>query len=250
MLEGQTAIVTGGSRGIGRAISTELAKKGANVIIAYASREEAAMETLELCKQVAVSADQQFITVKCNVAQSSDIDRLFDETMEKFGRIDVLVNNAGVTRDNILLRMSEEEFDTVIETNLRGTYLCMKKVSRQMLRQKYGRIINISSIVGLRGNPGQVNYSASKAGVIGMTKSLAKEMASKNITVNAVAPGMIDTEMADAMNETAKETMKKTIPAGRMGNPKDVANAVVFFAEPESDYITGQVICVDGGMAV
>lgn len=245
-LEKQIAIVTGGSRGIGKAISLALAKDGATVIIGYASNEDAAKETQKECEAIGVTC----CIKKADVAKTEEVDSLIDETIAEFGRVDILVNNAGITRDNILLRMSVEEFDQVIDTNLKGSFYCMKKVSRQMLRQKYGRIINMSSVVGLRGNPGQINYAASKAGVIGMTKALAKEMAVKNVTVNAIAPGMIDTEMAGAMTDQAKETMMKMIPVGRIGQPEDVANAVRFFAQPEAGYVTGQVLCVDGGMAV
>lgn len=248
MLKGQTALITGAGSGIGRACAVMLAKNGANVVIVYGSNEAAAKETEKLCKQE--NGAVETLCMKADVANPEEVDQAFDTAKKTFGRIDVLVNNAGITRDNLLLRMTQEEFDDVIETNLKGTFCCMKKAARIMLRQKYGRIINISSIVGLRGNPGQINYSASKAGVVGMTKSLAKEMGAKQITVNAVAPGMIKTKMSDSMNEDVHEAMLATVPLGRIGEPEDVANAVLFFANPASSYVTGQVLCVDGGMAV
>jgi 3-oxoacyl-[acyl-carrier protein] reductase len=245
-LQGQTAIVTGGSRGIGKAICEQLAQMGANVVINYASNEKAAQETAEVCRTFGVEA----VIVQADVAKEEDCERLIEEALAINGRIDILVNNAGITRDNIILRMKTEEFDEVIETNVRGTYLCIRKAARTMLKQKYGRIINISSVVGVRGNVGQVNYSASKAAIIGMTKSLAKELAAKKITVNAVAPGMIETEMSAAMTDAAKSAFLETIPQKRMGTAKEVADAVAFFAREEAAYVTGQVLCVDGGMAV
>lgn len=245
-MKNQVAIVTGGSRGIGRAICLRLASQGADLVLNYTSNETAAKETAELCE----AYGSRVITVQADVSNSEDVDRLFEAAVSINGRVDILVNNAGITKDNLMLRMSIQEFEQVVETNLTGTFLCMKKAARLMLRQKYGRIINLSSVVGIRGNAGQVNYSASKAGVIGMTKSLAKEMASRNVTVNAVAPGMIQTGMSGKMTEDAKKSMLATIPCGRIGTGEDVANAVAFFAKKESGYITGQVLCIDGGMAV
>lgn len=246
LLKGQTAIVTGGGRGIGRAIALKLASLGADIVINYTSNDSAAKETAKECEKFAVKT----LLVQANVSIEEDCEKLIGEALKLNGRIDILVNNAGITRDNIMLSMKTEEFDDVINTNLRGTYLCMKKALKAMLKQKYGRIISLSSVVGLRGNVGQANYSASKAGIIGLTKSLAKEMAARNITVNAVAPGFIGTDMTDAMTDAAKEKMIAEIPCKRIGEPEDVANAVSFFASPDASYITGQVLCVDGGMAV
>ena len=246
LLKGQTAIVTGGGRGIGRAIALKLASLGADIVINYTSNDSAAKETAKECEKFAVKT----LLVQANVSIEEDCEKLISKALELNGRIDILVNNAGITRDNIMLSMKTEEFDDVINTNLRGTYLCMKKALKAMLKQKYGRIISLSSVVGVRGNVGQANYSASKAGIIGLTKSLAKEMAARNITVNAVAPGFIGTDMTDAMTDAAKEKMIAEIPCKRIGEPEDVANAVSFFASPDASYITGQVLCVDGGMAV
>lgn len=242
----QVAVVTGGSRGIGRATCIQLAKAGAHVVINYAGNEGAAKETQKQCEQYGVQA----VLVQGNVALEADVDRLFEEALKINGRIDILVNNAGIKKDNILLRMKTEEFDDVINVNLKGAFLCMKKASRIMLKQRYGRIINLSSVVGLRGNIGQLNYAASKAGVIGMTKSLAKELAARNVTVNVIAPGMIATEMTEEIADAAKEAILSTIPMGKPGEAEDVANAIVFFASKEAAYLTGQVLCVDGGMAV
>ena len=243
---GKTAVVTGGSRGIGRAVCLELAKGGANVVLCYAGNEAAANETVSACEALGAKA----LAVKCDVADSAQVKALMDEAVKAFGRIDILVNNAGITRDGLLMMMKEDDFDAVISANLRGTFLCMKAVSRLMMKQRYGRIVNLSSVVGLRGNAGQVNYAASKAGVIGMTKSLAKELASRGVTVNAVAPGFIATDMTAALPEAVRTEMCKTIPEGHAGQPEDVANAVAFFAAEQSSYLTGQVLCVDGGMAM
>ena len=242
------AVVTGGSRGIGRAICVKLASMGMNVCINFAGSRAAAEETLELCR--AANPAGSMLLVQADVSTESGAAELIDKVMEAFGRIDVLVNNAGITRDKLVLRMTADDFDSVIATNLRGTFLCSRYASKPMLKQKYGRIINISSIVGLRGNAGQANYAASKAGVIGLTKSFAKELASRGITANAVAPGFIDTDMTAVLSENAKTAMLASIPAGRAGRPEDVAGAVGFLAAEGSSYITGQVICVDGGMAV
>lgn len=242
----KTAVVTGGSRGLGRAICLELARGGANVMLCYAGNEAAANETVAACESLGAKA----AAVRCDVSKEDEVKALMDAALKTFGRIEILVNNAGITRDGLLMMMKPEDFDAVIAANLRGAFLCMKAVARQMVKQRYGRIVNLSSVVGLRGNAGQVNYAASKAGVIGMTKSLAKELAGRNITVNAVAPGFIDTDMTAVLSEQAKEAMLSTIPMAKLGQPEDVAHAVAFFASDEAAYITGQVLCVDGGMAV
>ena len=243
---GKTAVVTGGSRGIGRAVCLELAKGGANVVLCYAGNEAAANDTAAACEALGVKA----LAVCCNVAEAGEVKALMDAAVQAFGRIDILVNNAGITRDGLLMMMKDEDFDAVINANLKGTFLCMKAVSRLMMRQRYGRIVNLSSVVGLRGNAGQVNYAASKAGVVGMTKSLAKELASRGVTVNAVAPGFIETDMTAAMTDAAKAATLASIPMQKLGAPEDVARAVAFLASDEAAYITGQVLAVDGGMAM
>ena len=243
---GKTAVVTGGSRGLGRAVCLELAAGGANVVLCYAGNESAADETAAACVVLGAKA----LAVRCNVADSGEVKALMDAAVQTFGRIDILVNNAGITRDGLLMMMKEDDFDAVIDTNLKGTFLCMKAVSRLMMKQRYGRIVNLSSVVGLRGNAGQVNYAASKAGVIGMTKSLAKELASRGVTVNAVAPGFMETDMTAAMPEAAKAATLAAIPIGRMGAAEDVARTVAFLASEEAGYITGQVVAVDGGMSM
>ena len=243
---GKTAVVTGGSRGLGRAVCLELAAGGANVVLCYAGNESAADETAAACVVLGAKA----LAVRCNVADSGEVKALMDAAVQTFGRIDILVNNAGITRDGLLMMMKEDDFDAVIDTNLKGTFLCMKAVSRLMMKQRYGRIVNLSSVVGLRGNAGQVNYAASKAGVIGMTKSLAKELASRGVTVNAVAPGFMETDMTAAMPEAAKAATLAAIPMGRMGAAEDVARTVAFLASEEAGYITGQVVAVDGGMSM
>lgn len=243
---GKTAVVTGGSRGLGRAVCLELAAGGANVVLCYAGNEAAANETVAACEALGARA----VAVRCDVADSAQVKTLMDTALQTFGRIDILVNNAGITRDGLLMMMKEDDFDTVIDTNLKGAFLCMKAVARQMMKQRYGRIVNLSSVVGLRGNAGQVNYAASKAGIIGMTKSLAKELASRGVTVNAVAPGFMETDMTAAMPEAAKTATLAAIPMGRMGAVEDVAKTVAFLASEEAGYITGQVIAVDGGMSM
>ena len=243
---GKTAVVTGGSRGLGRAVCLELAKGGANVVLCYAGNEAAAKETTAACEALGAKA----LAVQCDVAKADEVKALMDAAVKEFGRIDILVNNAGITRDGLLMMMKEENFDAVIAANLKGTFLCMKAVSRIMMKQRYGRIVNLSSVVGLRGNAGQVNYAASKAGVVGMTKSLAKELASRGVTVNAVAPGFIATDMTAAMTDAAKEATLASIPLQRLGAPEDVAHAVAFLASDEAAYVTGQVLAVDGGMAM
>ena len=242
----KTAVVTGGSRGLGRAICLELARGGANVMLCYAGNEAAANETVAACESLGAKA----VAVRCDVSKEDEVKALMDAALKTFGRIDILVNNAGITRDGLLMMMKPEDFDAVIAANLRGAFLCMKAVARQMVKQRYGRIVNLSSVVGLRGNAGQVNYAASKAGVIGMTKSLAKELASRGVTVNAVAPGFMETDMTAAMPEAAKTATLTAIPMGRMGAAEDVAKAVAFLASEEAGYITGQVLAVDGGMAM
>jgi len=244
--EGKTALVTGGSRGLGRAVCLELAKGGANVIFCYAGNDAAAQKTV----QAAEAAGAKTLALRCDVTDAAQVQALVNTAVERFGRVDILVNNAGITRDNLLMRMSEADFDAVIAANLKGAFLCMKAVSRPMLKQRYGRIVNLSSVVGLRGNAGQVNYAASKAGVIGMTKSLAKELASRRITVNAVAPGFMETDMTAALPDAARAAALGSIPMARLGAPEDVARAVAFLASDSAAYITGQVLAVDGGMAM
>lgn len=245
-LQGKCALVTGGSRGIGRAVCLELARQGARVAVNYAGNAAAAEETVKACQDLGAEA----FAIQADVADAAACDAMVKEVLSRFGRVDILVNNAGVTRDGLMLTMKESDWDTVLDTNLKGAFHCCKAAYRPMMRQRCGRIINMSSIVGLRGNAGQANYSASKAGLIGLTKSLAKELAARKVTVNAVAPGFIDTEMTAVLPEQAKEAMLKTIPMARLGQPEDVARAVAFFASDEAAYITGQVLCVDGGMAV
>ena len=245
-LKGNVALVTGGSRGIGRAICVELARQGAAVAVNYAGNSAAAEETVQLCRALGVEAE----TFRADVADPAACDALTAAVKERFGRLDILVNNAGIARDGLLMTAKEEDFSQTLDTNLKGAYFCTKAAAKVMLRQKYGRIVCLSSIVGLRGNPGQTAYAASKAGVIGLVKAAAKELAGRDITVNAVAPGFIETDMTAVLPEKAKAAMLGTIPKGRPGSPEEVARAVAFFAGPECAYITGQVLCVDGGMAV
>ncbi len=246
MLSGKVAVVTGGSRGIGRAVCEKLAKLGADIAFSYAGNQTAAEEAAEACRNHGV----RVLAIQADVGKSEAVTAFFDAVLKEFGHIDVLVNNAGITRDNLALRMKEEEFDQVIETNLKGTFLCSKAVMRPMMKQRAGRIINLASVVALRGNAGQANYCASKAGVIGMTKSMARELAGRGITVNAVAPGFIETDMTAKLPEDVKTSMAAGIPLARLGRPEDVAAAVAFFAGDEAAYVTGQVLAVDGGMAM
>ncbi len=245
-LKDKVAIVTGASRGIGRAIALALGGVGAKVVINYSGSYEAAQETLDLVKACGAEA----MLVKANVANNEDVSELVKQTVDAFGRIDILVNNAGITRDGLLMRMKEEDWDDVLTTNLKGAFLTTKAASRIMMKQKSGTIINISSVVGQMGNAGQANYSASKAGLIGFTKSCAKEFASRGITVNAVAPGFIDTDMTAVLPDSVRTAMEGQIPLGRMARPEEVANVVAFLATDLASYITGQVINVDGGMVM
>lgn len=246
MLKNKVALVTGASRGIGRAIALKLAEKGAKVAVNYAGREDAASETVNMIKQSGGDA----FAIKANVANGEEVQQMVKQVIEMFGALDILVNNAGITRDNLIMRMKEADWDDVISTNLKGVFNCTKAVTRQMMKQRKGRIINISSIVGVSGNPGQANYVAAKAGVIGLTKSAAKELASRSITVNAIAPGFIETEMTDELADSLKEEMLKQIPLAEFGQPEDIANVVAFLASDESKYMTGQTIHVDGGMVM
>lgn len=246
MSDRKVAIITGASRGIGRAAAIRLARMGMDIVFTYNSGVSAAEDTKALC----VAEGAKVLAVQADVSKSENCDQLIEQAMEFGGRIDVLVNNAGITRDALAIRMTDEQFDQVIDTNLKGAFYMMRAVSKQMMKQRSGRIINISSVVGVMGNAGQMNYAASKAGVIGMTKTLARELASRKVTVNAIAPGMIETDMTGAMTDKAKEAMKATIPLGEMGKPEDIAGAIEFLASEASRYITGQVLCVDGGMAI
>ena len=245
-MEGNVALVTGGSRGIGRAICLELARQGAAVAVNYAGSREAAAETAELCRQLGAEAE----VFQADVASPDACEALAAAVKERFGRLDSLANNAGISRDGLLMTAKTEDFEKTLDTNLKGAYFCTKAAAKMMLRQKYGRIVCLSSVVGLRGNPGQTAYAASKAGLLGLVKAAAKELAGRDITVNAVAPGFIETDMTAVLPEKVRESMLGTIPKGRPGFPEEVARAVAFFAGPECGYITGQVLCVDGGMAV
>lgn len=242
----RTAVITGAGRGIGKATAIAFAAKGYDVVINYAGNETAAAQTAKECETQGVRT----LVIKADVSKKEEVEQLFAQTIEQFGRVDVLVNNAGITRDNLLMRMPEEDFDAVIATNLKGAYLCMQSAFRYMMKQRYGRIVNISSVVGVHGNAGQVNYSASKAGLIGMTKSAAKEFASRKITVNAVAPGFIETDMSAVLADKVKDGIMSGIPLGCFGKAEDVAGAVVYLASEEAYYITGQVLGVDGGMGM
>jgi 3-oxoacyl-[acyl-carrier protein] reductase len=241
--KGQVALVTGGARGIGKTIAEDLAKKGVNLAIADVSVESASETAKELAARGVKTQ-----SLRLDVSMSDQVVKAFEDIVREFGRIDIVVNNAGITRDGLVLRMKEEDWDAVININLKGVFLCSKEAVKVMVKQKYGRIINIASVVAFMGNPGQANYSASKAGIVGLTKTVAREYASRGITVNAVAPGFIATAMTDALAENVKQEMLKSIPVGKFGSVQDVAHAVSFLASPESGYITGQVIHVNGGM--
>lgn len=242
----KTAVVTGASRGIGRAIALKLAQDGANVVVNYSGSRAKAEEVVAEIKALG----QQAIAVQANVADADEVKALMGAAMDAFGSIDILVNNAGITRDNLLMRMKEDEWDSVMATNLKGVFLCTKAVARQMMKQRAGRIINVASIVGVAGNAGQANYVAAKAGVIGLTKTTAKELAARNILVNAVAPGFIATDMTEELPQDVKDAMLTQIPLAKLGQPEDVANVVAFLASEGANYMTGQTLHIDGGMVM
>lgn len=244
--ENKIVLVTGAGRGIGASIARRFASEGAEVIVNYSGNDEAAQKTVD---EITATGGQSQ-KYKCSVNDSESVKVMIDELIKEFGRIDILVNNAGITKDGLMLRMTDEDFDRVIDVNLKGTFNCTKYVSKYMLKQKSGKIINISSVVGLSGNAGQVNYSASKAGIIGITKSAAKELSSRGITVNAVAPGYVDTDMTKVLSDNIRNEILKNIPLQRMGNVEDISNCVAFLASEDASYITGQVISVDGGMHI
>jgi len=243
-LEGKTALVTGASRGIGRAIAIALAEAGADVAVNYAGSEQAAEEVVRHIESLGRSA----IKVQADVSSSSQVEQMVGQVLERFGKLDILVNNAGITRDNLIMRMKEEEFDQVINTNLKGVFNCIKAVTRPMMKQRSGKIINISSVVGALGNAGQANYAAAKAGVIGLTKAAARELASRGITVNAVAPGFIVTDMTDKLPEETRRQLLAQIPLARFGQTEEIARVVCFLASDGAAYMTGQTLFVDGGM--
>jgi 3-oxoacyl-[acyl-carrier protein] reductase len=244
--EGRVAVVTGGGRGIGRAIAARLAEEGANVAISYRSNDAAAEETAQKVRDAGAKCE----IFKGDVASPEDVQALFAGVSDAFGRVDILVNNAGITRDNLMMRMKEDEFDEVLRTNLKGTYVCTRAALRPMVRARWGRIVNVGSVVGLVGNAGQANYAASKAGIIGFTKSVAREVAQRGITVNAVAPGYVETELTGGLPEGVKEQILAQVPSGRFGEPKEVAEVVAFLSGEGAGYITGQTIAVDGGMTM
>jgi 3-oxoacyl-[acyl-carrier protein] reductase len=244
--EGKVAIITGAGRGIGKAIAERLASEGADVVICDVDKEAAERTAEEIRSKYSVKA----IAISADVANEGDVNSMVEETIKNFGRVDFLINNAGITKDSLLLRMSEEEWDKVIAVDLKSVFLCTRAVIRHMMRQRFGRIVNISSVIGLRGNVGQANYASAKAGIIGFTKSAARELAGRNITVNAVAPGYIQTEMTERLPQEVKEEMLKQVPLGRPGQPEDVAGVVAFLCSEDASYITGEIIRVDGGMAM
>lgn len=246
MLKGKNAVVTGASRGIGRAIALKFADLGANVVLNYRSDVNSVNEVIKEIEAKGVKA----VAIQGDVSSFEDSKKIIDEAIEKLGSIDILVNNAGITKDSLIMRMKEEEFDKVIEVNLKGVFNCIRHTVPIMMKQRSGKIINISSVVGLSGNAGQANYASAKAGVIGMTKSVAKEIASRGITVNAIAPGYIETDMTEVLSDKVKETVKLNIPLKKLGSPEDIANTAAFLASDMASYITGQVISVDGGMYI
>jgi 3-oxoacyl-[acyl-carrier protein] reductase len=242
-LKNKVAIITGASRGIGKSVAQELSKSGAHVVCVSRSGDD----LLKISNKLNDEGFSSSFFV-CDVSDFSDFKKLIDDTVSKFNRVDILVNNAGITKDNLIMRMPESDWDKVIDVNLKGVFNGIKAVARQMMKQKHGRIINISSIVGLIGNPGQANYTASKAGIIGLGKAVSKELASRNITVNSIAPGYIETDMVEDIQETVKEDLFKQIPLGRIGKPSDIATAVLYLASDEAGYVTGQTLTIDGGM--
>ncbi|MDR0454626.1 MAG: 3-oxoacyl-[acyl-carrier-protein] reductase [Deferribacteraceae bacterium] len=244
IFEGKVALVTGASRGIGKAVALKLGEAGAKIVVNYAKSEESALQVTEHIKNAAGEA----IAIKCSVSNPEDVKDMFTEIEKSFGAVDILVNNAGITKDNLMIRMSDEDFSAVIDTNLKGAFYCMRYAVRSMMKKRYGKIINVTSVVGFTGNSGQINYVASKSGLYGMTKSAAREMGARGIRVNAVAPGFIKTDMTDVLSDEIKAAMIEQTPLKTLGCVDDVANAVYFLASPESDFITGQVIHVNGGM--
>lgn len=243
-LNDKVALVTGASRGIGRQIALTLAANGATVVANYCGSEAKAAEVVKLIKENGGNA----IAVKCNVADYADTEKMIGDILEQYGKVDILVNNAGITRDNLMIKMSEEDFDAVVDTNLKGAFNTMKCLYKNFMKLRGGRIINISSVSGVMGNAGQANYSASKAGIIGLTKSIAKELGARNVCINAIAPGFVETDMTEKLSENVLEGAKTMIPLGRLGKPEDIAEVAAFLASDSAAYITGQVICVDGGM--
>lgn len=245
-LSGRVALVTGSGRGIGQAIALKLAEVGASVII----NDIGEVPTVENVVKEIRAMNRESLAIMADVSSSSDVDRMIEEATAAFGKIDILVNNAGITRDQLLIRMSDEDWDKVISVNLKSVFLCTRAVLRNMVKQRWGRIINITSIAAITGNPGQANYTSAKAGIIGFTRTVAREVASRSITVNAIAPGFIDTQMTQQLNETQQQELKKLIPVGFIGTPRDIAEAAAFLASEEARYITGQVLNVNGGMAL
>jgi 3-oxoacyl-[acyl-carrier protein] reductase len=245
-MKNKTALITGAGKGIGRAIAIELAKENYNIIIHYKASQEKALETKEMCEKYS----EKVMVMQADITKSDQVQSMVEAIINEFETIEVVVNNAGITKDNLLLRMSEMEFDQVIDANLKGTFNVVKSVSKPMFKAKYGRIINISSVIGLVGNIAQVNYAASKAGIIGLSKSVAKELAGKNVTCNVIAPGYIETDMTEKLSDSIKETIRNNVPLKRLGSAEDVAHAVVFLASDRASYITGQVLVVDGGLVL